>query len=837
MSSKVTPGKKGIPKRSTSQESTISSTSTGSNQQRSTKKGDYTPLSVQYGQFLFDCSAAVIYCPKHNNFGFVPIGRNKGNWLAYVSLKSTDGWYSAVVSRLKQVLSQSTGSRNYLTFSPPELIHVFRLQMPTICKFVTRVTFFTQLTHDEKHQGNLSCCQNTKTIQWYSAADVTSQNIPDLWGPEPSVFGEAFLQNSIEKGAYTEYTLRDAMKFLPRDTPKTFYDEMLKSANFQEKDVARIYSDFVQHCYPSQYMVIPSFIDYMAKIGWQATDPELINMYRAFSFNHMPYVSFHEFLLGLAAMDKHTHHGGHTGELRCGYIFRYYDFNNDGVLDYQEMLKLTSDILKGKSKAHDDESVEKELAKNYQALGLNTNDPVNETQLLKAIGSMSFRGSSALFRSPFPVLAQMSAKRCYESLTEIDPNGAEQSPQQARKIKGTCPRCRLKKYSLATHIVKLSTDSTIIEPQETGQEDAMNMSKEKRAMSNLSFSADNIANRMLDWLREFGDTSGLTNKRSTKSSTAIKKGPQNFWTTADRNTLSTVIVKLCVEAEIIFKKEPRCVKLNSPCYVLGDIHGNFHDLMIYERILWRKAPTCISENFLFLGDFVDRGDHGLECILYLLSFKIIAPERFTMLRGNHELRNIQAVFTFQRECFEKFGKACGQNIWDSINKVFDVMPICAVIDESIFCAHGGIPTSLTKLEELNSIPIPLPEPENQSPAAWEMLWNDPVSGNEFGEYAEMLRLTSGSNAFNNLQGFLPNTKRGTAYYFSEEAVNKFLQVNNLTHIIRAHEVIPPGYQFHMGGKVITIFSSSRYCGGTNEAACAFVEGEKIRILRLDTLDS
>ena len=92
---------------------------------------------------------------------------------------------------------------------------------------------------------------------------------------------------------------------------------------------------------------------------------------------------------------------------------------------------------------------------------------------------------------------------------------------------------------------------------------------------------------------------------------------------------------------------------------------------------------------------------------------------------------------------------------------------------------------------------------------------------------------SGSNA-PKVPGFLPNTKRGTAFYFSDEALTKFLSTNQLSHVIRAHEVIPNGYAFHMGGKCITIFSSSRYCGGLNEAAVILVNDEKIRVVKIDT---
>uniref|UniRef100_T1K9T8 Serine/threonine-protein phosphatase n=1 Tax=Tetranychus urticae TaxID=32264 RepID=T1K9T8_TETUR len=700
----------GFPKKSPSLESTSSIGPPGRPGRR-----DIPFEPPAFGPNLFDCCATLIYCPRHNNFGLTRIGEGKGMWLPYVPLRPSDGWYAACVSRLKQVLSTGTGPKQYLSFSQPELIHIFRLQVPDFCQFVTRVTFLSQLTHEEKSSGN--CCQPNKTLHWFSADDVINQNVADLWGPEPCVFGEAFLHNAIEKGAYTEYTMRDAMRYMTRDPPKTFQDEMLKSANFADKDINRLYSEFIQHCYPSQYMVFPSFVDYMSRIGWPAADRDLENVYRAFGFNHMSYLSFHEFLLGLAAMDKQTHHGGHPGELRCGYIFRYYDTNNDGVLDNIEMARMIYDILRLKNKPHDDDSVEKEMVKNYQALGVNLNDPspvVTDTQLLRAIGTMSFRGTSALFRAPFPILTTISAKRCYESLTHIQGVGGEQELKVCRRLKGICSNCKNKKFTIAVHCARVAPEGNIVEVQEVLPEEIAQTPKDRRAMSLIAFSVENVANRMIEWLRDYSEVANLGNfKRSfgTRRKPGEKQKAGNYWITSDRTALANAIIKLCADMENIFKREARCIKINSPVYVLGDTHGNLRDIMIYERILWRKAPNCVSASYLFLGDFVDRGEYGLECILYLFSCKILSPEKFWLIRGNHELRSIQAVFTFQRECADKFGKNLGNSIWDAINRAFDVMPICAVVDESIFCAHGGIPTSVTKIEDLQNIPTPLAEPD------------------------------------------------------------------------------------------------------------------------------
>ncbi len=106
--------------------------------------------------------------------------------------------------------------------------------------------------------------------------------------------------------------------------------------------------------------------------------------------------------------------------------------------------------------------------------------------------------------------------------------------------------------------------------------------------------------------------------------------------------------------------------------------------------------------------------------------------------------------------------------------------------------------------------------------------------NDYKQSLQVLKSQSNSNEIKDPKGFLPNTKRGTAYFFSDEAVHTFLKANQLSHIIRAHEMIPPGYQFHMNGKVITIFSCSKYGNANNESACALVDQQKIRIIQLDT---
>lgn len=936
-------------------------------------------VTTSYSRYLSDACAVVLHCPKHQRFALVPSPSHRGLWLPYVTIRQSEGWYAAIVRKLRQLLGVKIGVKSGTVFTQPEIMHVMRIQLPEVLKYVTRVVFMTNLQSVSnvsspssanslsKNKSSDQFGNNTRAahpcrcfceakelyngMRWLKHETIVGEEEGlEIWGPEPGIFTSAFATNTVERGAYSEYTLREATRFQPSDSPKSLQEEMLKSCHFERSDILRLYSDYVQHCYPSQNMNFVSFRDYMRNFGFTTVTGSTGNretstgsaagqslkstrsdsltgqlaegatgsgidaanasqhmvrhdvrgLYRAFKYNKAPYLTFHELLLGLAAMDRSTAHGGHSGELRCGYIFRYYDSNSDGFLSIPDVKAIAVDTLrrqnakllkaelsisnKGKSQQQqqqqsnnsqrsisskssqkvvsvtsangvpyklDAQTISREVERIYVSVGIKPGEPIPELQFIMAVGSMQLRGTSALFRSHTSVLP---IRQHYEiiserhALTDIEGNLLGTEIQR----KGTCPRCKDKRYVLALHTVKLTHDSQIVEPTEVRfDEYPPPITRAQRQLSRAIFASESTPNKLIDMITTYWNSvahaqyqSNIANNQQASAlpvrfysatTNAVELGKTN-WERIDRQVLAEDIRRLCAQVDLIFKREARVVGVTSPCIVLGDIHGNLIDLRTYERILWPHAPTSVAGSYLFLGDYVDRGDYGLECIVYLLAMKVLAPRTFFLLRGNHELRAIQQAFTFYREVCDKFrNQQLGQLVWETLNKTFDLMPIAATIDDQIYCAHGGIPTSAIRLDELANIPTPLQDPESQSAPAWEILWNDPVSTTEYTEYADLLRKQpGGQQAVANMQGYLPNTKRGTAFFFSEDAVKRFLNLNNLTHIIRAHECVPPGYAMMCNGRVMTLFSSSHYCGATNDAACVLVEKEKIRVIRLET---
>uniref|UniRef100_A0A915J309 Serine/threonine-protein phosphatase n=1 Tax=Romanomermis culicivorax TaxID=13658 RepID=A0A915J309_ROMCU len=208
--------------------------------------------------------------------------------------------------------------------------------------------------------------------------------------------------------------------------------------------------------------------------------------------------------------------------------------------------------------------------------------------------------------------------------------------------------------------------------------------------------------------------------------------PQMNWHIVEMDLIGYCFMNICSVATEICRREPRCLELDDPIFVLGDIHGNIGDLFLFQQRLWPLGPAYCPAKILFLGDYVDRGEYGFETVAYLLALKVLYPDRVYLLRGNHEIRSIQKAFQFHKECLQKFGAELGESLFETVNECFDCLPLCAIINKKVFATHGGIPSpetyelSLHCSTAVNQLPPSLDLDKENSNLAWQLLWNDPL---------------------------------------------------------------------------------------------------------------
>lgn len=243
--------------------------------------------------------------------------------------------------------------------------------------------------------------------------------------------------------------------------------------------------------------------------------------------------------------------------------------------------------------------------------------------------------------------------------------------------------------------------------------------------------------------------------------------------------LEREVKALCTRARDLLSAEPNVLQVHSPVTVCGDIHGQFFDLLELFCIGGKLPYT----NYLFLGDFVDRGYFSVETFLLILALKVRYPGHVMLLRGNHESRQITRVYGFYDECLQKYGSA---TVWRYCTEVFDCLPLAALIDGKVFCVHGGLSPAVQVIEDIQRI-------ERRQEVAdeglvSELLWSDP----------------------DEVTGWCLSG-RGPGVIFGQDIVAQFNHANNVEMIVRAHQLVMEGYRVMFGGMLVTVWSAPNYC--------------------------
>jgi len=245
------------------------------------------------------------------------------------------------------------------------------------------------------------------------------------------------------------------------------------------------------------------------------------------------------------------------------------------------------------------------------------------------------------------------------------------------------------------------------------------------------------------------------------------------------------ITLLCHAARDIFIQQPILLELEAPIKIVGDVHGQYYDLLR----LFEYGGFPPEANYLFLGDYVDRGKQSLETVCLLLAYKVKFPENFFLLRGNHECASINRIYGFYDECKRRYSI----KLWKTFTECFNTLPVSAVVDEKILCMHGGLSPELKSFDQVRRIMRPTDVPD--SGLLCDLLWSDPDK---------------------DISGWGEND-RGVSYTFGADVVTKFLNKHDLDLICRAHQVVEDGYEFFARRQLVTLFSAPNYCGEFDNA--------------------
>lgn len=243
-----------------------------------------------------------------------------------------------------------------------------------------------------------------------------------------------------------------------------------------------------------------------------------------------------------------------------------------------------------------------------------------------------------------------------------------------------------------------------------------------------------------------------------------------------------------------FKDAHAVIEIEPDIHIIGDVHGNFFDLV---RIL-ASLGDPFNKSFLFLGDFVDRGTFSLDVVLFIFTMRCMNPSQVHFIRGNHEFRDLNHNYGFRAEIMERFESDA---LWERINQVFDYLPFVAIINKDTICVHGGFGPS-TNMDAVRAIKMPLQlcQPE----IITDLVWSDPGHGT-----SQFLR-----------------SGRGLGSLFGRVQLLQFLRDGGFVRMVRGHECVN-GIKRKWNKLLVTVFSTSNYAEHGNLAGMLHIDGNGV----------
>ena len=351
----------------------------------------------------------------------------------------------------------------------------------------------------------------------------------------------------------------------------------------------------------------------------------------------------------------------------------------------------------------------------------------------------------------------------------------------------------------------------------------------------LSISKLNDENKRLGYM---GSENALLSKKNTYNRKLIEKfldtllRPNDWF---DKKVMAELAQKLPFKLEEILylidevtkivEKENSLIKIRSPCKIFGNIYGVYTDLMRYFESYGNPSDNIQNGDinvmqYIFLGDFCDRGNQSLEVILLLFALKVKYPDFIYLIRGHHEDKAINEFYGLGKECTEKLKEDIKneESVFNKINQVFDLLPFGVLVDNTILCIHGGIGASIKSLDDISN--IPRPTKIYQNPESYAQMNILDLLYSEYDNEEDDESYSVNTLRDKNQKGFIVN--------YGKKRLDEFMQGNNINLIIAAHKFVKEGFCTYCDDKLLNLFSCTNYMDKNNNVGAMIIIGKKAK---------
>eukprot|EP00929_Paragymnodinium_shiwhaense_P022245 TRINITY_DN14257_c0_g1_i1.p1 TRINITY_DN14257_c0_g1~~TRINITY_DN14257_c0_g1_i1.p1 ORF type:complete len:1441 (-),score=273.46 TRINITY_DN14257_c0_g1_i1:404-4726(-) len=647
---------------------------------------------------------------------------------------------------------------------------------------------------------------------------------------------------------------------LPSSNAQNFFEEA-KITEVEEAELRRKFNKFCT-IIPSPdggeketFLTLDNFCKLMQY--YEATSPPYYEQYfHAMDRNRDDQLDFAEFFLGCCAADPATVHilNSFTGYERSQYIFDFYDRNRSATLEFDEFARLTADCLSLPNTDPNSDQVRNtaiEKARDLGALSESSPDVIHFSSIkfkkfYEYIQNERLRGTSRLFR----FYKSMVKARSHHS--RRGGSNANHHHNQAGASASTAAGASV---STVATVTTTHTSGRTSHAQVHGgpMDEHVNVDDLRSDLEDCEWHAhlmdldqyfdpdgDEAPTLSLSSLgghkerpnlppytsllppapaaapRADPDAPSATDARTIARKVLRSLGTINFdglYTGAGADagdvpfTLATAaqLRSLCTAAIRLLEAEDMVQPaLPPPVKVFGGLHGQVMDLLSHFR--WHSSPVeeigdILYTSYVFLGDYADRGQNGLEVLTLLLALKVAHPHRITLLRGHHENRHVNYHLGLKSECELRLGQPDGGRVYEHLNRVFEYMSLAAIVGHQVLAlGPGTLPPSLTRLDQLRRYKKPLVLPHAGQPRAGAGT-QQPLD--RLNEQVLLDLFTPGQ--------LLPREMAGSLRETTREQLETFCSQNRLSAVVRSRHIPLKGFSFDCGGRLITINSCLNYC--------------------------